>query len=523
MSFITTAIDYPNALPHIGTAFEKLGADVYARFRRSQGRDVYFLMGNDENTAKVKKAADAVQQGDEFGPQVYADKMALAFKAIWKELDISFDDFIQTSEARHRIGVQKFIIRVNEAGYIDKRLFKGLYCEGCEEYKTPNSTVDGKCPYHSSPLVQREEENYFFQLSKFKDRVLDLLRKNLRVEPESRWKEIVNFVENDLRDISISRKNEGWGIPIPWDATQVTYVWFDALLNYLTGIGFGTDQQKFEKFWPAEVHFIGKDITRFHCALFPAMCMAYNEGCKISGESEIKLPTKVFAHGFVYQRKGDVLVRESKTEKSVTPMELVSQFGVDAFRYYFLAKLNYESDGEYSVDHFKEVYTADLTNNLGNLASRVVALILRYFGKIPDQKVGKIWVTPKDLKEYENLISACKFKQAIEIVWKIVDEANLYVENQKPWSLIHKDTVKCETVLWELAGSLRVISLMLRPFLPSTAKKIYESFRWSNFWSQAQWNYLKNLGEDNYRGMDVEINQDFLVEGKYPGLFPRIL
>lgn len=389
-TFVTTAIDYPNALPHIGTAFEKIGADVYARFRRFQGRDVYFTMGNDENTVKVLKAAKAVDKH----PQRYVDEMAQEFKAVWAELNISYDDFIQTSLFRHLVGVQRFLRTVNAAGYIEKRPYKALYCEGCEEFKSPNSLDHSKrCPNHTgTPLVEREEENYFFLLSAFKERVADLISPTLSddkvcVEPGSRFNEVSNFINTELTDISISRSNEGWGIPIPWDNTQATYVWFDALLNYLTVIGFGGDWDKFQKYWPAEVHFIGKDITRFHCALFPAMCLAYNEGCDKLGEPQYKLkalPKRIFAHGFVNHKKGNQVVKVSKSGDSIQPQELIEQFGADAYRYYFLSKFNYDTDGDYGLQHFKDVYNSDLANSLGNLVSRTVGMSLQYFdGKIP--------------------------------------------------------------------------------------------------------------------------------------------
>jgi len=523
--FITTAIDYPNALPHIGTAFEKIGADVAARYWRYKGEQVYFLGGNDENTVKVVKKAN------ELGVPVqqYVDDLVKSFKEVWKRLNISYDDFIQTSEERHRIGVQQFISAVNDAGFIYKKPFKGFYCEGCEEYKT-----DGICQNHPKQIVQKEEENYFFKLSAFKQFVLDLIYPKpfitvfLDIQPESRYNEIKNFVENDLQDISISRKNQGWGIPIPWDNDQVIYVWFDALLNYLTGVGFGTDWDKFDKWWgafyfPTEsstVHFIGKDITRFHCVLFPAMIKAYNESP--SARKKIRFPQSVFAHGFIYQRENNTLNKVSKSGTYVSPVDLIDKYGSDAYRYYFLSKCSFHEDGEYNLKHFDEVYKADLANELGNLVGRVVSLVNKnYDGKLPTRPIdsdARIWFGPEALAQYTHFIESYRYKECLELIWNIVKSCNKYVEVKKPWELANNDPEACFSVLRNLVSGLRIISSLLIPFLPETADKIYNSFQFISTNGS-----LTSFAENNLTGFErgVSVNKAFLVDGKYPPLFPK--
>jgi methionyl-tRNA synthetase len=541
-TFVTTAIDYPNALPHIGTAFEKIGADVYARFRRFQGRDVIFSMGNDENTVKVLKAAqtDGYSSYKEMTIKHYADEMAERFQEVWRELDISFDEFIQTSSPHHHDGVKQFLQVVNAAGYIEKRLYKALYCEGCEEFKTPNSLDHLKrCPNHpNTPLVLREEENWFFLQSKFRQRVHDTIwsaygspfpTANICVEPETRRNEVLKYLQGDLEDISISRKNEGWGIPIPWDESQVTYVWFDALLNYLTVIGFGKDWERFNKYWPAEVHFIGKDITRFHCGLFPAMIMAYNEGHKKLGlpdEQRIKaFPQTVFAHGFINSKGAKI----AKTGEAIRPMDLVKQFGSDGYRYYFLSKFDYGSDGEYSLEHMKEVYNADLANSLGNLLSRTVGLTMQHLdGKLPagPPPIPEFsWWDEKCLLMHESLMERCQYRSILEAVWKSVFAANQYVENEKPWETGKTDKAKCAVTLRALAAHLRIIAILLHPFMPKAAAKIYSTFQWKDEWAGLNWNRLTELAKNNFDGLEngIAVNPDVLdAQRKLPPLFPRV-
>jgi methionyl-tRNA synthetase len=475
--FITTAIDYPNSRPHIGTAFEKIGADVQARFRRMEGDSVHFLMGNDENTIKVPQRARDLGST----PQEYVDKMAREFQEVWRTLEISYDDFIQTSERRHHVGCQQFIQAVFDAGDIYKGVYSGHYCTGCEAFKTEKEVQEGggRCPNHPSTALEWvEEENYFFRLSAYRDRLLSHYAANPEfIQPESRRNEILNLVESELKDIAITRKGFSWGIKVPFDPEQTIYVWFDALLNYITAIGYGTDPARFRRIWPAAVHVIGKDITRFHCALWPAMLMS----------AGVPLPLRVFAHGFVY-RKNEATGEVQKLGKSlgnvVEPMELIEKFSVEAFRYYFMSQCPFGGDGEFSFERFAETYNSALANNLGNLYSRILTMYLKYFeGRIEGASAidATAWrrgldfaATTSALRE---LIGAFEYSAALQRIWRdVVETANRYIQETEPYKLAKTDPDACRAVLVNLADWLRVAAILIKPFLPKTAQTFYSAF-----------------------------------------------
>src|SRR4051812_10102689 len=467
--FITTAIDYPNSRPHIGTAFEKIGADVQARFFRMEGAAVHFQMGNDENTIKVS------QRAEELGvePKAYVDDMARQFQDVWRALEISFDDFIQTSEPRHHAGCRKFIQAVHDAGDIYKKPYTGLYCNGCEAFKTEKELVDGRCPNHPGvPLRVVEEENYFFKLSAFGDRLLAHYEANPDfIQPESRRNEIVNLVKSGLQDVAITRKGFTWGIPVPFDAEQTIYVWFDALLNYITAIGYGTDDARFRALWPADVHVIGKDITRFHCALWPAMLLS----------AGLKLPKQVFAHGFVYN-KGAKISKSAGT--AIDPMDIFRVHGADAFRYYFMRECPFGGDGNFSEERFAEVYNADLANNLGNLFSRTLTMCVKYFDGRLDGAAAidpTAWRAGLDLAALvEGLraeVGAFQYNVALQRIWlEVLDAANRYVAETEPFKLAKTDPEACKAVLINLAEAFRVVAILIKPFLPGTARTFYQAF-----------------------------------------------
>ncbi len=514
--YITTAIDYPNSRPHIGTAFEKIGADVEARYRRMQGFDVHFLMGNDENTVKVSRRAAELRKET----KTYCDEMAGQFKEVWRALDISFDDFIQTSEPRHHRGCQKFIQKVFDNGHIYKGEYEGLYCEGCESFKSESDIKDagGVCPDHKVPPIRRSEPCYFFALSKFQRQLLEFYEKNLDfIQPESRRNEIVSLVKTELKDVNISRQGEKWGIPIPFDPGFTIYVWFDALLNYITAIGYGEDELRFNKWWPADIHFIGKDITRFHCALWPAMCFA----------AGIAPPQMVFGHGFVYiknEETGSVEKISKSLGNVVEPMEIVTKFSSDAFRYYFMRECPFPGDGEFSWQRFADLYNNDLANKLGNLLSRVVTLVSKNYGGVLEgtggQKPDAIQPDSETIvRQVQEHIEASRYNQALELIlMQMVYPANQYADRNEPWKVVKSDKGAAQKVLFAMAESLRQAAILLKPFLPRSMATIYGSFNFAQAWEQVRYEDVwKHPGQLE----DLRILAA-LEGGKVKPLFPRI-
>jgi methionyl-tRNA synthetase len=541
--FQTTAIDYPNSRPHIGTAFEKLGADVQARYRRMEGSDVFFLMGNDENTVKVSKRAAELGQDT----QAYCDDMARQFREVWNALDISYDTFVQTSSERHKACCRTFIQKVYDNGHIYKGEYGGWYCEGCEEFKTEKQHQEnaGLCPNHRTPLTRRSEPCYFFALSKFQDRLLKHYEENPDfIQPESRRNEIVSLIKTEgLRDINISRQGEEWGIRIPFDPAFTIYVWFDALLTYITGIGYGDDRATFDRYWPADVHFIGKDITRFHCALWPAMLMAADE----------LPPKRVFAHGFVYvknEESGAVEKIGKSLGNVVEPMDVISKFSPDAFRYYFLRECPFPSDGEFGWARFADVYNSELANKLGNLLSRCVTLITKNYGGVlpggpvdffqvaaarqqPDTTVlgptFTSWgeedavfapvVRKKVVSEIAALVEECRYSQALQRIFEtLVVPANQWAEEMAPWKLVKSDRDRASHVLRFLVEPLRAASILLKPFVPRSAEAVYTSFNFPTPWAEVKYADAAVLAA---QPDDLRVTAA-LVDGKVKPLFPRI-
>jgi methionyl-tRNA synthetase len=517
--FQTTAIDYPNSRPHIGTAFEKLGADVQARYRRMEGYDVFFLMGNDENTVKVSKRAAELG----LDTQVYCDDMARQFREVWDALEFSYDTFVQTSSERHKDCCRKFIQKVYDNGYIYKGSYEGWYCDGCEEFKTEKQHQEnaGLCPTHRTPLVRRSEPCYFFKLSAFQDRLLKYYAENPNfIRPEIRKNEMVGLIENEgLKDVNISRRGQDWGIRIPFDPEFTIYVWFDALLTYVTGIGYGDDEAMFHRYWPADVHFIGKDITRFHTALWPAMLWA----------AGLEAPREVFAHGFVYiksEESGAVEKISKSLGNVVEPMDVISKFSADAFRYYFLRECPFPGDGEFSWGRFADVYNSELANNLGNLLSRCLTLITKnYVGVlegtanlVPD-RIMLDYDHALFVKQVQIGVRKCEYSAALQlIVHNYLTPTNQYLEANAPWKLVKTDKEAAKRVLFNAVQSLRVASILLKPFIPRSAEAIYNSFNFPTPWAQVKYADAAALAA---QPEDLRVTAE-LVDGKVKPLFPRI-
>ncbi len=471
--YITTAIDYVNSLPHLGTAYEKIAADAIARFKRMEGYDVWFQMGNDEHSVNVKKAATALG----LDPKKYCDQMRGKFEEIWKSLNISYDGFVQTSEPRHHEAVKKFLTLLDPAD-VESRDYEGWYCESCEAFQTEKDLVDGKCPTHKSLPRWLKEKNYFFLLSKYQKRLLEHYEKNLHfILPEIRKNEIVNLVTSGLQDISISRASFPWGIPFPNDRNHVVYVWFDALINYLTATGFGQEKRVAGlPAWPADLHIIGKDITRFHCVIWPAMLMS----------AGLPLPRSIFGHGFVFL-KGEKM---SKTLGNiVTPLDIVPKYGADALRHYLLSESSFGSDGDFTWDNFIKRYNSDLANDLGNLLNRTLGMANKYLGgEIAEPKADKPSSEEKILQktvlgalekvrselDYEKN-GDINFHKALAAIWEVIGTSDKYIDTSAPWKLAKEErTADINRILYNVADTLRNIAILVAPFLPAASQKIWE-------------------------------------------------
>ncbi|HZD17275.1 MAG TPA: methionine--tRNA ligase [Actinomycetota bacterium] len=463
--YITSAIPYVNAEPHVGTAYEIIGCDMLARFRRLRGEPVHFLTGTDEHSLNV--ARSAAELG--ITPQEWTDRMVPKWKEVWERLLISNDDFIRTSEARHTARVQGFVQRLYDRGEVYLGVYEGPYCVSCEEFKQESDLVDGTCPVHFTPVERLKEENYFFPLSKYQERLLRLYEERPEfVLPDFRRNEVVAFVRAGLRDLSISRSGSDWGIPVPWDPSHVVYVWVDALLNYITAPGFGTDDPLFERVWPCDIHVIGKDIARFHAVIWPALLMA----------AGLDVPRTVFVHGFL-------TVGGEKMSKSrgtgVHPFALLDHFAVDSYRYYFMREIQFGQDGNFSWESMVDRHNADLANGLGNLASRVLAMLGSYFdGRVPEPVVeGAEADLPSVIadveRRYDELMLEVSPTQALAAVWEVVARANQYLVEREPWA-IAKDAGRREelgSVLYAAAETLRILAVLISPIMPDAAARLW--------------------------------------------------
>lgn len=516
--YITTPIYYVNDKPHIGHAYSTVVADALARFHRLKGDEVLFVTGTDENS---QKNVQAMEKEGETDLQKYLDRMAATWKKTWEDLDISIDDFIRTTEERHLIGVRRFWEAVNKSGDIYESTYEGFYCTGCEAFKTETEIVNGRCPLHpNKELEQLKEKNYFFRLSKYREELLAMYDESAGfVMPEARRHEIQNYVANHLTDISISRaaKSVQTGIPVPGDESQRIYVWFDALINYLTAAGYGTDEKVFGKYWPADLHVVGKDIIKFHCALWPAMILsaAKNDPLLRDKEGDALLPNQVFAHGFF-------TIDGQKISKSlgnaVDPQEFSSTYGFDAVRYFLLREIPFGEDGDFSRTRLAERYSADLANTFGNLVNRAVAMSRKYFdGKVPPVDPADAtksqgvttWAGREGLEAIreavEKAFESNRCDTALEAIWNGVGSeqksglfhANKYIEETQPFKLVKEDKAAVGRILYALLEACRWYAWMVAPVMPKTANAVFEQLgldakkEMSKKWDQAlQWGQL---------------------------------
>jgi len=472
--YIATPIFYVNDVPHIGHAYTEVAADVLARWHRQSGVDTWSLTGTDEHGQKILRTAVA----NGVTPQEWADKLVeSAWKPLLDTIDIANDDFIRTTEQRHETVVQQFLQKLYDDGFITEGEYEGYYCVGCEEYKQNDDLVDGVgefagqrvCAIHGRPIEVLKEKNYFFALSTFQQKLLDLYESQPDfIQPASLRNEIVSFVRRGLDDLSISRQSFDWGVRIPWDDSHVTYVWFDALLNYISAIGWGSDDDTFARRWPA-VQLVGKDIARFHAVIWPAMLMA----------AGLQPPAKVFGHGWL-------LVGGEKMSKSkltgIAPHQITEVFGSDAFRYYFMSAISFGQDGSFSWEDLSARYQAELANGFGNLASRVVAMIGKYCdGVVPaatdvtdaDRRIEQ--VAADALAGAQRALEAFAIHDAIASVWTLVDELNGYLTEQEPWKVAKDPALegRLHTILSTAAEGLRALAVLLSPVMPQATQKLW--------------------------------------------------
>jgi methionyl-tRNA synthetase len=464
--YVTTPIYYVNDAPHIGHAYTTVIADAVARWHRLLGDDVFFLTGTDEHGLKVQRAAE--ENGA--SPKEWADRTSERFKDAWREIDISYDDFIRTTDDRHRVAVQQLLQTIYDNGHIELATYEGWYCVACEAYYTvdellppsPGSDAPGNCPIHDRPVELFKENNYFFKLSRFEQPLLDWYQAHPDwVRPEAKRNEALGFIRQGLEDFSISRTSISWGVPIPWDAGHVTYVWVDALINYATAVGYGTDPARFDDWWPHAHHLIGKDILRFHTVYWPAMLMA----------AGIELPQDISIHGYL-------LVGGEKMSKTrlnqIAPADLVADFGVDGFRYHFLRDTPFGPDGDFSYERMVERYNTDLANNLGNLLARVATVVDKKCGGVGPAPIGDSPLAGVAAAAYDETARAWDFVQpsvALEATWRLVRETNAYLEANEPWKADPGPAV--DAVLGDALEALRIVAVLASPALPHACAELW--------------------------------------------------
>lgn len=510
--YVTTAIYYVNDVPHIGNAYEAIMADVVSRYHRLKGDDTFFLTGTDENAIKVAAAAE------EKGIPVaeYVDDIAEQFRQVWASLEIEYDDFIRTTEDRHVKVVEAIFTRLRDQGDIFEGNYAGWYCVPCETFLADAELVDGKCPSCGREVEWVEEKNYYFRLSAYGDRLLRHIEDNPGfLQPESRKNEVVSFIKQGLRDVSITRNNKGWGIPVPGDPSKVIYVWLDALINYISAIGFPSDEDRFNRLWPADLQLVGKDIfVRFHCTFWPAMLMALG----------VPLPKVVFGHGFwtidgekISKSKGNAISPAKLVEDLAAESGAKTEIAVDAIRYFLAREVPFGQDGDFSLKSFRNRFNSDLANDLGNLLNRTLSMLGKYFdGVVPDPKGfsgGLKDVVAQTAQAAGESCDKLEFTRALEAIWQMIGAGNKYVNDTEPWTLAKSEkTDELAGVLYSALEVARAAAIMISPFMPATAREIARQLGIGDAFASLKW-------------ADVTAERPFVVGTRTQGpdpIFPRL-